>query len=168
MFTGFGMFTMLIFIIAFQVNKSAFIHKLLLLALITSTMSHISMNHNIASDQAYLNFLDRSKAQRILSELEKIDGFKTKRLYIHQRPDCWVNEYNIKTNVGDMNLSAFCASWSKYKLLEYVAGYPITPTNNNDNLYIDSLYQTINEQEKPLWPHKKGIWVNDSIIAIFP
>jgi hypothetical protein len=168
MFTGFGMFTMLIFIIAFQVNKSALIHKLLLLALIITTVSHVSMNHNIASDQAYLNFLDRSKAQRILSELEKIEGFKTKRLYIHQRPDCWVNEYNIKTNVGDMNLSAFCASWSKYKILEYVAGYPIKPTNNNDNLYIDSLYQTINEQEKPLWPNKDGIWVNDSIIAIFP
>ncbi len=168
MITGFGMFTMLIFILAFQINKSAFIHKLLLLALIITTVSHISMNHNIANDQAYLNFLDRSKAQRILSELEKIDGFKTKRLYIHQRPDCWVNEYNIKTNVGDMNLSAFCASWSKYRILEYVAGYPITPTNNNDNRYIDSLYQTTNEKEKPLWPHKKGIWVNDSIIAIFP
>ncbi len=168
MFTGFGMFTMLIFIIAFQVNKSALLHKLLLLALIITTVSHISMNHNIANDQAYLNFLDRNKAQRILSELEQIDGFKTKRLYIHQRPDCWVNEYNIKTNVGDMNLSAFCASWSKYKILEYVAGYPITPTNNNDNIYIDSLYQTINEQEKPLWPNKDGIWVNDSIIAIFP
>ena len=168
MITGFGLFTMLVFTIAFQVNTSAIIHKLLLLILIITTVSHINLNHQIANDQAYLNYLDRSKAQRMLNNLEQIDGFKTKRLYIHQRPDCWVNEYNIKTNVGDMNLSAFCASWSKYKILEYVAGYSITPTNINDNLYIDSLYQTINEHEKPIWPHKNGIWVNDSIIAIFP
>jgi hypothetical protein len=168
MITGFGLFTMLIFTIAFQVNTSAIIHKLLLLILIITTVSHINLNHQIANDQAYLNYLDRSKAQRMLNNLEQIDGFKTKRLYIHQRPDCWVNEYNIKTNVGDMNFSAFCASWSKYKILEYVAGYSITPTNINDNLYIDSLYQTINEHEKPIWPHKNGIWVNDSIIAIFP
>jgi len=89
-------------------------------------------------------------------------------LYIHQRPDCWVNEYNIKTNIGDMNLSAFCASWSKYKLLQHVSRYHITPTSLTENHYIDSLYQSFPEGEKPLWPDKKGIWFNDSLIAIFP
>ena len=168
MFTGFGLFTMLVFMIAFLLNKSAIVNKLLLFVLIITTVTHINLNHQIANDQAYLNFLDRNKAQRMINQLEQIEGFKTKRLYIHQRPDCWVNEYNIKTNIGDMNLSAFCASWSKYKLLQHVGGIKIKPTTTNDNLFIDSIYNTYAENNKPLWPAKNSIWTNDSLIAIFP
>lgn len=168
MFTGFGLFTLLVFMIAFLLNKSAIVHKLLLLVLMLTVISHINLNHQVANDQAYLNFLDRNKAQRMICELEQIEGFRNKRLYIHQRSDCWVNGYNIKTNIGDMNLSAFCASWSKYKLLQHVSGYHFTPTSPTDNHYLDSLYQTFPEGEKPLWPNNNGIWFNDSLIAVFP
>ena len=65
-----------------------------------------------------------------------------------------------------MNLSAFCASWSKYKLLEFVGGYKIITTNNNDNRFIDSIYN--NFLNKPRWPNKNSIWTNDSLIAVFP
>ncbi len=166
MFTGIGLFTMFIFLILFQFNKSAIFQYILIGSLIITALSHININHTIAIEQAYLNKLDRSKARGILSEIVKIDGFENKRLYIHQRDDCWINGYNLKTNIGDMNLSAFCASWSKYKLLEFVGGYKIITTNNNDNRFIDSIYN--NFLNKPRWPNKNSIWTNDSLIAVFP
>ena len=166
MFTGIGLFTMFIFLILFQFNKSAIFQYILVGSLIITALSHININHTNAIEQAYLNKLDRSKARGILSEIEKIDGFENKRLYIHQRDDCWINGYNLKTNIGDMNLSAFCASWSKYKILEFVGGYKIITTNYNDNRFLDSIYN--NFLNKPRWPNKNSIWTNDSLIAVFP
>ena len=166
MFTVIGLFTMFIFLILFQINKSVIFQYILFGSLIITALSHININHTIAIEQAHLNNLDRSKARGILSEIEKIDGFENKRIYIHQRDDCWINGYNLKTNIGDMNLSAFCASWSKYKLLEYVGGCKINPTNIYDNNFIDSIYN--NMIDKPRWPNKKSIWSNDSLIAVFP
>jgi hypothetical protein len=159
---------MFVFLIAFRYNNSSFITYILTASLVVTLLSHINLNHKIANEQAYLNDLDRNKAQNMLIELEKIDDFKNKRLYIHQRNDCWVNDYNLQTNIGDMNLSAFCASWSKYKLLQHVGGIKLIPTTTNDNLFIDSIYNAYAENNKPIWPAKNSIWTNDSLVAIFP
>ena len=75
---------------------------------------------------------------------------------------------NIKTIIGDMNMSAFCASWSKYELLQYVSGEKFNRTTSKENLHLDSLYQALPDTSKPRWPTNGIILVSDEIIAVYP
>lgn len=168
MLTGFGFFVMFCFLIVLRFNQRKVIRNVLVLFSVFIAFSFININHNIANDQQYLNFVDRNKALRIVSEIEKIEGYKDKKIYIHQRPDCWETEANIFYIHGDMNMSAFCTSWSKYELLQFVSGEKYKRTTQEENNYLDSLYNLLPDTEKPRWPSNNGIVVYDSIIAIYP
>ncbi len=168
-FSGFGFFLMAIFILLFKFSTNRqvlFIFTSLLCILI---FSFISIDHNVANEQNYLNQLDRNKAIRIVNEVEKIKNYNEKRIYINQSSNCRSNQIgNIKTIIGDMNISAFCASWSKYELLQYVSGEKFNRTTQAENLHLDSLYQALPDTSKPRWPANGVIQVSDEIIAVYP
>lgn len=168
MFTGYSFFIMMCLIIVLTSYQQKIIKTMSLATLSVLAFSFISVNHNIANDQAYLNQLDKNKAQRLIIDFEKIDNYKTKRTYIHQRANCWANEYHIKTMYGDMNMSAFCTSWSKYELLQFVAGYPINKTTEEENQIIVNSIDRQNDSMFNLWVEKRGVYERDSMIYIFP
>jgi hypothetical protein len=168
MFTGYSFFIMMCFIIVLTSYQLKLVKILGMVFLSALTFSFISVNHNIANDQAYLNQLDRNKAQRLIVDLEKIDSFKTKRTYIHQRPNCWANEYNIKTMYGDMNMSAFCTSWSKYELMQFVAGYPLNRTTEEENQEIISVIENKKDSSIYNWSERRGVYSKNDVIYIFP
>jgi hypothetical protein len=168
MLTGYSFFIMMCFIIVLTSYQLKLVKILGMVFLSAASFSFISVNHNIANDQAYLNQLDRNKAQRLIVDLEKIDSFKTKKTFIYQRPNCWANEYHIKTMYGDMNMSAFCTSWSKYELMQFVAGYPLNRTTEEENQEIISVIENKKDSSIYNWSERRGVYSKNDVIYIFP
>lgn len=167
MFSGFGFMVMgfgLIVIKFSNIKSIKFITFSLGLLLV---FSHSNITHCIAADQSYRNLVDRNKAQLIMSKVIQIDSFESKKIYIHQSEDCWKDNVNIKYKIGDLNLSSFCTSWSKYHLLEYVSGIKLIKTTNEENARLSEkvkneagLYQR--------WPNKGSIQRFEDFIIILP
>ena len=169
MFSGFGFFFMSVFIFLYKFSTNRHVLFIVSSFLCMIIFSFMSINHNVANEQNYLNQLDRNKAIQIVNELEKIKNYNKKRIYINQTSNCWYNhrEY-FRTGIGDLNLSAFCTSWSKYELLQYVSGEKYTRTSQAENEHLDSLYQAIPDTLKPRWPINGVLEVGDEVIAIYP
>ena len=167
MFSGFGFMVMGFGLIVIKFSNSKIAKSITFSIGLLLVFSHSNVTHNIAAEQSYRNFVDRNKAQLIMSRVIQIDSIESKKIYIHQSEDCWKDETNIKNRLGDLNLSSFCTSWSKYHLLEYVSGIKLTKTTAEENTRLSEkvkneagLYQR--------WPHKSSIQRFEDFIIILP
>lgn len=168
MFTGFSFFMMFCLVILIHYLKNRILKNSILVVLVMLVYSFINVNHNIANDQAYLNELDRNRAKSLVFDIQKVDDFKNKKIFIHQKENCWANEYHIKTTYGDMNISAFCTSWSKYNLLEYVGGFKMNKTLDVDNQRIETQLKNNSDSLLNYGNQQRGVYSNDSFIFVFP
>lgn len=167
MLTGFGFMVMGFTLIACFFCKNKYWQYFLLSISFVVLFSHLNVTHNIASDQSYRNYIDRNKAQMIMTQVVGIDSFEQKKVYIHQSENCWIDDANIKNRLGDLNISSFCTSWSKYQLLEYVSGVKLLKPNEEEHLELSKMVNLFSEKYQR-WPLKGSVTDYNGYIIIIP
>lgn len=95
-------------------------------------LSFAGASQHVFDDQGHLNVRDRYRAGRIIARLETLAGFRGMRRIAFVGKRAWYPMGPQATQWGDMNISAFAASWSQVSLLEEVSGYDLRPAMASD------------------------------------
>jgi hypothetical protein len=85
-------------------------------------VSFVGVNQQILADQQRLNRQDMLEASRIVGRLEALPGVERIRRVAFVGGEYW-HPSMARTMWGDMNISAFGASWSRVALLQEASGY---------------------------------------------
>jgi hypothetical protein len=134
--------------------------KALLIPLGLVLLSFIYSNNRILADQQRMNFLDFHKSNRIVVQLEQIDGFQEKRILFFRENEI-IHSHGPSTKYMDLNISALYPGWSRLSMLEYVSGYRFTPATTQDEITIKEKHKTL-----PSFPSKGSIFCEGEIIVI--
>jgi len=123
--------------------------------------SFIGINNRIFKDQMRLNLIDLHRANRIIERLELHPAFH-ESLHIAIIGGNWGGRWNypvpIESAIGDMNISAFMASWSKVPILKEVGGYNFQePTADQENLARQYC------EKAPKFPHGDSVTIKDNL-----
>lgn len=130
----------------------------------------VVVNNSVLASMRHLNEVDKAKANRMLYDLEKCEGYKEKRIVTYP-VNAW-NQYNAIQNAtfGDLNVTAFYAPWSRYNIFRYLSGTDLKAPSRFDLELAKAYYekQTAKQQNQPVWPHRSGIIeLNDRIIIYY-
>jgi hypothetical protein len=123
-------------------------------------ISFIGVNNHIFQDQLRVNLRDIAQANRIISRLEAMPDFPriAGAVVIGGR---WYYHSPLKTALGDMNISALSAEYSKIGLLNEVSGYNLQPAP-----------RTVTEKARaycstaPRWPSPQAVTVLDLFAVV--
>jgi protein-S-isoprenylcysteine O-methyltransferase Ste14 len=92
------------------------------LARVVMVSAFVLIGNQIFSDQLRINQWDRNMANRIVARLEMSPGFEDMR-YLHISGGHWGFPAGLRTVMGDMNISAFSPSYSKFNIISDGSGY---------------------------------------------
>ena len=109
--------------------------------IVIAIYSFVGANNNIFTDQLRINQRDAFRANRLLTRLEIHENFsKVKKIAV--RGGSWTYSIPTKTIIGDMNISAYGAGWSKNLVLKEVTGFDFFPLTEEDNKKIEEYCKT--------------------------
>jgi hypothetical protein len=97
----------------------------LAVSVVVIVLSFVGASEQILDDQTRLNKRDALVASRIVARLERHAGFPAVRrvVIVGKRGSYPVGP--LKSQWGDMNISAFGASWSRVRILREISGYDL-------------------------------------------
>jgi hypothetical protein len=149
-------------IIAFtyiQASNSS-MKMIVLIPAIVLLIGAIAINNTVLTEQLKVNMRDRQKACRIIARIEARPDFeKVKKLAVIG--SVWGYPSAIRTAVGDMNISAFGASWSKLAILNEVSGYNFLPPDSEEYKYAEGYCSN-----SPKWPHENSIVIHNDLAVL--
>lgn len=120
----------------------------------------IGINNHILTDQLRVNARDFRKASSIVARLENEKHFSFLRR-IALVGEKWGFASPLTTVQGDMNISAFGASWAKVKILNEVSGYAFAEATQ------DEMTKAITYcNSAPKWPDPDSVQIDGELAIV--
>jgi hypothetical protein len=120
----------------------------------------IAINNTVLAEQLKINMRDMHRANRIIARMETHPEFsRVKKIAIIG--SMWGYPSSIRTAAGDMNISAFGASWSKVPLLNEVSGYGFLQPDGEEYKYAEEYCS-----DSPKWPNADSLTVHDDLAIL--
>lgn len=134
--------------------------KIVLVPISVMLFGFIGINNHILTDQLRVNMRDLKKANRIIARLESERSFSDLRR-IAVVGDKWAYHSALTTVQGDLNISAFGASWAKVKILNECSGYAFKEATPNE---IISANEYCNNS--PKWPDHDSVHIEGELAIV--
>ncbi|WP_201829349.1 glucosyltransferase domain-containing protein [Microvirga zambiensis] len=120
-------------------------------------ISYVGASNQILFDQRRVNLWDTQQANRILAALERQPEFR-RISSLAIVGGSWARSSRLRTTWGDMNISAFAASWAKLGIIEQATGYRFVQPSPKEMDSAQSYCATAN-----VWPDAGAIKVVDTL-----
>ena len=146
-----------IFVIFYMKGNTKYTKNIFLIVGSIIIFSYLSINNNIYIDQLRINKQDENKAIRIIQNLENHTNFNRIE-YLSIIGGSWTYPKRISTVQGDMNISAYGASWAKLPMINEVSGYDFQKPSLEQNSYASKYCDT-----SPKWPSIQSIIIVNNL-----
>lgn len=114
-------------------------------------------NAQIFADQIRINRWDTMQANRMVARLEGQIGFsQVKFLYVHAGK--WGYAAEMRTVIGDMNISALFPSWSKVAVINQSTGYRFVQADGRQT----EMGRKYCSNVRP-WPEAQSVYIMDDL-----
>ena len=137
-----------------------FLKSLIFIFRIIVLVGFVFLSNQILADQQRVNQWDKMMANRLISRLEMHPHFRNVQ-FVHINGGSWGFPTKLRTNQGDMNMSAFFPAFSKVSLLVEGSGYRFEAATGLKAI----VGKTYCEGKQP-WPNAESITVVEDL-AIF-
>jgi hypothetical protein len=141
-------------------SAGARFRRSMMIAVTAVLLSFIGINEEVFADQLRVNIRDFAKANRIIMRIEELPGFGQINSVVLSG-GWWGYGSPIRTQQGDMNISALYAEWSKTGVLNELSGYSFKDPPADIKADVAKLCS-----KTAMWPAKESVQQMGTIAVV--
>jgi hypothetical protein len=148
-------------LLAVELNAKPWVTRTVTVLSALTVLSFIGVNQQVFEDQRRLNARDLAMANRIVGRLEVLPGFDKTMPVVFVGGQSWAGG-RVATSWGDLNISAYRATWSQRPLLNEVSGLALRSPEDAERETAAEKYCATVEP----WPAVHGVTVRDGLAIV--